>query len=646
MMKFGQPDSSYLEVDSNKKKKLWFPLSLCINPCIACGVCLVLSVLLVGVLVALIVVIAVKDPPRTPRYIFNTPLDFYSEDPRTAAEKFSQLCHAANGTHESYIHPLRGKHNETLSSAICRFNKPNIPTNTFFLYSGCHGIEGYLGSAVQLGILKDISTHAYVVDPHINLVMYHMEQPWGASYMTKENEDNIDQLKNDEEMYTSYSLWNNTLFHLFDDALDLAHLGDAAARDRAIAAVTALKMQYGMQLGYALVLGQSTRPKSLAYAGSRPTWAHETLRRVAANHLSQASRLMVLSLHTAVGPYGGTHVFNEAPPGSREQALIQGWLPKATPGMIPLPQPSWHWFKRISPDVELLSMTIEAGTYEQSPDMEVCFALNNYCRFHDPSPMTNPLCTDADAKYKDFFYPADPAWRRWAFANTTADVLTAIAGFASYVAAPRTPDPVSLTGEIQLSLAPVKDFVSRQMEALSPTWVYHTRARTLDRIYPRALDLCVKENGSLAECKRVGAAALYHAIGYLVGGPTAWRYSDVKALSAQIASQQLPIFPEIFSAQETAEIVGWIAGTNTTGLLYPIFHDALISDYGSREWLSYAGQLWRETVGTVPTFPSFLKTDAYPDIQAAAFQTATARDLWSAALVENVQNTAALIPPD
>eukprot|EP00771_Trimastix_marina_P000748 gnl/Trimastix_PCT/1778.p1 GENE.gnl/Trimastix_PCT/1778~~gnl/Trimastix_PCT/1778.p1 ORF type:complete len:453 (+),score=94.41 gnl/Trimastix_PCT/1778:47-1360(+) len=367
-------------------------------------------------------------PPQA--FPFKTVLDYFSPDFTTCDAKFTQLCKQRNGTDLSYFfHPLRGPKDERLRAAVCLIGSPDAP-NVFYVQSGTHGIEGYLGSAVQLGLLD--RPELMPLEPNTSALLVHLYQPWGTAWGTKENEGNVDQLKNDEALYTWPPVWNNTLFEAWNDAVNIPSLGTEQGRQAALQRVGAFMQRHGpAAIEHALVLGQATRPKSLTYTGQAATWSKGVLDTIMRRYLARARRVYIVSLHTAVGPYGGSWPMYQTEPGQPAHEELLRWIPGIHPFMLPLPGPGWEFVRRMHPGLEVIPMVIEAGTYPQDLQMGLVFAVDQYCRHYAKS-LDTPLCKQIKAKYTEFFYPQAAEWRQWAFGNVTHTLGQGLCGFQQY----------------------------------------------------------------------------------------------------------------------------------------------------------------------------------------------------------------------
>ena len=73
-----------------------------------------------------------------------------------ARQKFLALTSERDAKVVSAVHPTaRGAQSEDLAIDVAVFGDPSAE-KTFFLVSGTHGQEGFLGSALQIEFLRDL----------------------------------------------------------------------------------------------------------------------------------------------------------------------------------------------------------------------------------------------------------------------------------------------------------------------------------------------------------------------------------------------------------------------------------------------------------------------------------------------------------
>jgi len=110
-----------------------------------------------------------------------------------AREKFLKAAHGANFTVESHVHPLKVPDGGELATDVATFIPPGA-TKVIVITSGVHGVEGYLGSALQTKALEDGLFANLPRDTGVVLV--HALNPWGMAHFTRTNEDNVDLNRN------------------------------------------------------------------------------------------------------------------------------------------------------------------------------------------------------------------------------------------------------------------------------------------------------------------------------------------------------------------------------------------------------------------------------------------------------------------
>ena len=76
----------------------------------------------------------------------------FSNSYAEAREKFLDVASLRGLTVDSYELPLSGADGETLATDIV-MDGPANASNLLLVISGCHGVEGYCGSAIQTGLL-------------------------------------------------------------------------------------------------------------------------------------------------------------------------------------------------------------------------------------------------------------------------------------------------------------------------------------------------------------------------------------------------------------------------------------------------------------------------------------------------------------
>lgn len=332
--------------------------------------------------------------------------EYYSESFTEADDKFVQACGHAGGRLEYFDHLMHGKDGEPLRAVICH-QDPGDAGKVVVTLSGTHGVEGFAGSAMQVGVLMNPDTLA--LPAGWRAVHVHMINPYGASWVLKENEDNADALKNYAALYDQEI--DNPILVEFIDRLNMPAWGDPEAQMAAMGVLPALMAEHGPeQVQHSLITGQGDRPFGIAYFGHGKSWSTGVLETMTQTYLTEAEQIVLLDFHTAVGDYGTWTVLSSEPQSQEQLArwlqgtgapvLLQEVPSGAEPFFEPVRKPSG------APIVRAL---VEAGTYP-ADDYQLYFVLNLYCRFFAGG-WESDACAFTRQEIGEYFYPKGDDWK-------------------------------------------------------------------------------------------------------------------------------------------------------------------------------------------------------------------------------------------
>ena len=91
-----------------------------------------------------------------------------------------------------YQHAVQSLENLTIDVA---YVGPSQATHVLCISSGTHGVEGFLGAALQHALLAKI-THHLTSHPYVAFLLIHAVNPYGFHYLRRNNEQNIDVNRN------------------------------------------------------------------------------------------------------------------------------------------------------------------------------------------------------------------------------------------------------------------------------------------------------------------------------------------------------------------------------------------------------------------------------------------------------------------
>lgn len=311
-----------------------------------------------------------------------------------------------------------GPDGEALCTDVARLG-PAAPESVIMLVSGTHGVEGFAGSACQLGFLREALLGEAPSGTAALLV--HALNPYGFAHQRRVNEDNVDLNRN---FVDHADPPHNSDYDLVHAAL-VPTAWEGEQRQAADQVLVRFAAECGMRrLQTAVTRGQYRHPDGLFYGGVEPVWSNRLLRRVVRELLPASSRLAYIDLHTGLGEPGmGEPIFR----GGRDpDALnrVRGWYGSSlttsedgTSSSTPIiGNTATLVASQMPAGCELTAITLEFGTL---PSLEVLTALRADNWLHlQPAP-PDAVTADIKRQIRAAFYPSEPQWRDavWTRAN-------------------------------------------------------------------------------------------------------------------------------------------------------------------------------------------------------------------------------------
>ena len=123
-------------------------------------------------------------------------LSIWSKDYQSAKEKFNERIVLLKNKGFSVEHTQLdikeiGPNGDNLYIDALWIGKSDS-NKLYMSTSGIHGVEGFAGSAIQLSILDKLNS----IPDKTALAFIHILNPWGMSWIRRENESNVDLNRN------------------------------------------------------------------------------------------------------------------------------------------------------------------------------------------------------------------------------------------------------------------------------------------------------------------------------------------------------------------------------------------------------------------------------------------------------------------
>lgn len=223
----------------------------------------------------------------------------FSQTYAEARAKFLHAAVAAGLAVQTHGLDLPGRDGEALATDVARLG-PRDARTLLVISSGCHGVEGFCGSGVQIALLRDPAWHAAAAAAGVALLYVHALNPWGFSWWRRSTQENVDLNRNFVDF--GQPLPVNAGYRALHHALLPPRWPPPQEAEEAISAFIATQGLRSFQ--QAVSGGQHEEAEGLFFGGHAPCWSHRTWRSVLREHGRHCGHLAWIDLHTGLGPAG------------------------------------------------------------------------------------------------------------------------------------------------------------------------------------------------------------------------------------------------------------------------------------------------------------------------------------------------------
>ncbi len=336
--------------------------------------------------------------------------NIFSPNYLQARQNFLKAAQDIPADLKTYPLSVLGVQGEELAIDVATVGEKS-PDRIILVTSGIHGVEGYLGSAVQTAWLRTLRDNPSSFDTTA-VVLIHALNPYGFSWVRRVNENNVDLNRNfllDSEPFSGAP------FHL----KKITWLQKPVSPDNKFFNLELYtgwaRLIHGFQaLRSCLLHGQFDYPQGLFWGGHEYEETSRILRNNIDSWTKNVPQILHLDIHTGLGQYGHCHLLLFGP----DEADPTRWLKSKFPvdttslgtALANTDKPKGIMGDWLSHHFETQRkfyayMALEFGTY---PIFQVFKALYQENRFYRHSSPQHPA---AKNKLLEVFYPADPAWR-------------------------------------------------------------------------------------------------------------------------------------------------------------------------------------------------------------------------------------------
>ncbi|MEO1524073.1 MAG: DUF2817 domain-containing protein [Planctomycetota bacterium] len=331
---------------------------------------------------------------------------YFSSDYDTARRRFRESARLSDAELVSY--PVAARDNDALTMDVATVGPETAPV--MIVTSGVHGVEGFLGSAIQLALLDQLRAEQRL---SVRYVLVHGLNPYGFAELRRFNEDGVDLNRNflaGGEMYRGAA----EAYHVFNSFLNPT---TPPSREFFTAKCLWLIWRYGLgALKQAVAQGQYEYPSGLFFGGSEPTASMEIVNEYCDRWMGVAQRGLLVDIHSGLGKFGGYKILvNDQPDSSNftwytntfdEDAVETLFEPEGTAynasGLFT------DWMQHRFADRDFRAIGLEFGTYNVIRVLAAIRAENRAHLYGDPD--SKPYRV-AKEELLECFCPQSPTWR-------------------------------------------------------------------------------------------------------------------------------------------------------------------------------------------------------------------------------------------
>ncbi|MBI2769604.1 MAG: DUF2817 domain-containing protein [Burkholderiales bacterium] len=358
----------------------------------------------------------------------------FSSSYAQARGKFLDAAAAAGLKVEPSVHPRKGRDGEELAMDIVR-DGPADARGLLIVSSGCHGVEGYCGSGVQVAALRDGEWRERSREAGVAVLYVHALNPYGFSHMRRTTHENVDLNRNFHDF--SRPLPRNEAYAEVQPLLLPEEWPPTAGNAAAIGAFVASRGEAAYQA--AITRGQHEFPGGMFFGGTSASWSNATLREVLRTHARGAARIGWIDVHTGLGPNGVGERIYAGPRDEAAYARAQAWwdgggrtpvtsIYDGSSSSAYLTGLMWTSLHEECPQVEYTGIAMEYGTV---PVMQALQALRAEHWLHQHPEAPAALAEQIRRQMLEAFYTDTDAWKEKVLEQARESLFQAAAGLAA-----------------------------------------------------------------------------------------------------------------------------------------------------------------------------------------------------------------------
>jgi hypothetical protein len=359
-------------------------------------------------------------------------VQWQSDDYQQARSNFYKACSGHNVDVVSHKHPLLGPSGESLTCDVALFGPENAEI-LLVMVSGVHGVEGFSGSATQVGWIEDKQYES--LPENTAVLMIHQINPWGSAHLRRYNEDNVDLCRNFLDFSKPLSK-NNGYLSIHHELVLGKQLGEEGELSGPYLGKKVSEL--GIDAVIDLFMGgQHELENGFSFGGTQEVWSNTLLRSILSSHNQFAKKVCVIEYHTGLGPwaYGTLITMHDGDELERVRDWFGRW--SFNPACDKNPDEDGYRivqghtieaYKASFPNAEVTAVTLEFGSYPENETLALL--VQEHLLVQQESSVSDHIFREVKNKLLEYHHPKDWEWRCSFWERSMQVIRQALAGLS------------------------------------------------------------------------------------------------------------------------------------------------------------------------------------------------------------------------
>jgi len=319
------------------------------------------------------------------------------------------------------------KTDSDLTIDVCYIPAQNKKSKLLILSSGIHGVEGFVGSAIQQMVMNELITKDMVAETGILFI--HAINPYGFKNFRRVSENNIDLNRNFETDTTLFSFKNvgyTDLYGLLNPD-EKANPENLKNKFFLLVAVQNLVSESMKSLRQAIMQGQYQYENGLYFGGRQFESQVRLIAPVILKYAKNYEKIMDIDMHSGYGELGVLHLF----PDPVEDVKVKTAIEQVFAGH----RVDWgdsddfytsyggfsDYVGKLLPTKFYMPMVFEFGTLNSQTTLGIVHSLQNMVLenqgFHHGYSSAK-VKEEISVNFREMYCPSSPLWRSKVIADT------------------------------------------------------------------------------------------------------------------------------------------------------------------------------------------------------------------------------------